>query len=389
MDNKQKKQYEAVCDYLDQHRDDMIALWRELVSIESGNDDKPGCDAVCARLERELQDIGAETQVLPMETKGNFLKGEWGKAHEQPPILFGGHMDTVFKKGTLQQNPFRIEDGKAYGPGVLDMKAGLVIAVFALKALAYAGYEKSPIRIAFAGDEENGHRSSNAKDVILSAAKGCRAALNFETGYPNDGLVVGRKGSCRVVMEVTGVASHAGNAPELGRNAIQEMAHKVIAVQKLNDLENGTSVNVGLIQGGTVVNAVPDFCRIDIDIRFTKRERLMKLLDEIKAVSETVYIEGTKTKLTILSESLVMETSAPIMELFDHVKQIAEETGYGQVSPIKVGGWSDACLMASVGVPVICGMGVKGEFNHSPKEYAIVESLFSRAKLAAAAVITL
>lgn len=389
MKEEQKTAIGLADEYLRTHESEMLALWRRLVETESGTMDKEGCDAIGRLLEKELRDSGAETEIVPMETKGNFLRAVWGETTAKAPILFCGHMDTVFPKGTLEKNPFRIENGIAHGPGCLDMKAGLVIAVFVLRALRAAGYHDRAIRVAFPADEEGGHRYSTAKEEILRSAAGCAAAFNFETGYPDDGLVVGRKGSFRAVFEVSGVAAHSGNAPEKGRSAILQAAHQVIELQKLNDLEHGTSVNVGVIRGGTTVNAVPDFCTLDIDVRFTKEENLRKTQDAMQRIADTVFVPGTSTKLISKGVNQVMEPNDAIMGLFEHIRRTAEETGYGAVKPIRVGGWSDACLIASLGVPVVCAMGVKGENNHSPMEYAIVDSLLSRARLAAAAVITL
>ena len=345
--------------YIDAHREDMMQFWKELVSIESGNESqKEGVDEICSKIAEELRGCGAETQTIQMEKKGNFLLADWGKGREKKPVLFIGHMDTVFKEGAAKQNPFRVdEDGNAHGPGVLDMKAGLTIAVFIVKALNDAGYNERPVKIAFAGDEENGHRESGAAAVMLEACEG--------------------------------VASHSGNAPEKGRNAILEMSHKIIELQNLNDYEHGTSLNVGLITGGTVVNAVPDHCEIKIDIRFTQKERLDQLLEKIDEILAKTYVDGTKTIVHKTVPSAVMEDSEPVMALFHHIEKTAELTGYGKVKPIKVGGWSDSSLVASKGIPVVCGLGARGKGNHSPEEFAVVESVFERAKLIAASVILL
>ena len=385
-------------EYVDAHKDEMLSLWKELVSTESGNSDKEGVDRVCEILRKELEVSGAETAVVPMEKRGNFLRAEFypgnmkmTEAEKQPaaPVLLIGHMDTVFARGTLEKNPFHIEGGKAYGPGILDMKAGLVMAVFILRALRDCGYEKRPIRVVFAGDEENGHRESTAGEEIRKACAGCLAAFNFETGFLDDGLVIGRKGSCQVTVDVEGVASHAGNDPERGRSAILEMSHKVIEIQKLNDYENGLFVNVGLISGGTVVNAVPGSCQIKIDIRYQDKTRLEDTLTQIRRIAATSHVPDTKAEVTASRPSEVMAASEENQKLFEHVKKAAGRIGYGEVKTKTVGGWSDSCLAAACGVPVVCAMGVKGANNHSMEEYAVVDTLFARTKLALASIITL
>ena len=249
-------------------------------------------------------------------------------------------MDTVFKEGAAKQNPFRVdEDGNAHGPGVLDMKAGLTIAVFIVKALNDAGYNERPVKIAFAGDEENGHRESGAAAVMLEACEGVAAAFNFETGYLDDGLVVGRKGSFRMTVEVQGVASHSGNAPEKGRNAILEMSHKIIELQNLNDYEHGTSLNVGLITGGTVVNAVPDHCEIKIDIRFTQKERLDQLLEKIDEVTVLLMLplNRAKTLRTAAQRSTLWVSSLARTQLLLVIKtarMIKRPTGSCRICPV-------------------------------------------------------
>lgn len=390
MEQVKEKELVMALEFLDGKEKEMLELLEKLVNQESGNKDKAGCDAMCKLMEEELKGLGAETEIVSMEKKGNFLHGILGEERKGAPVLFSGHMDTVFPKGTIQRTPFCVENGMIKGPGCLDMKSGLVIALFAAAALEKAGYHERPLRFAFPGDEENGHRESTAADEFKKAARGCAAVFNFETGYPDDGIVVGRKGSCRMTVKIKGVGSHAGNAPEKGRNAILEMSHKVIALQALNDLEHGTSLNVGMITGGTSVNAVPEECEIQIDIRYTERPRLDKLISDVKEICQKPVIDGTSTELTISSISDVMETSGEILGLFEHLKTTAEIIGYpGTLHPIKVGGWSDASLAASLGVPVVCGVGSRGEFNHSSREYAIADSLVPRAKLAAAAVILL
>lgn len=389
MRNSTNETYTKINEYIDAHKEDMITLWEKLVNTESGNMQKSGVDEVGYILKSELEKSGVNVSFATMKNMGNFLQGCWGEENTKKPVLLIGHMDTVFKEGAVAANPFRIEGNKAFGPGVLDMKAGLVIAVYVIKALSYIGYKDRPIKIAFAGDEENGHRASDASEVMLDAAKGVAAGFNFETGYLDDGLVVGRKGSYRLTIDVKGIASHSGNAPEKGRNAILEMSHKIIELQKLNDYENGTSINVGIISGGTVVNAVPDKCSIQIDIRFTKLSNLNKILESIDEIVSRTYVDGTSTFASKTKPSAVMEDTEELMKLFYHIQNTAKEIGYGDVKPIKVGGWSDSSLVASTGVPVVCGLGAKGEGNHSPKEYALVDSLFSRTKLVAASIVNL
>lgn len=389
MKNLQNEQLIQLFQFIDDSKESMINLWEEIVNIESGTMQKKGVDLLCKRLAKELDSSNVKTSIIEMDKVGNFLVGDWGIENQGKPLMFLGHMDTVFKDGAVAKNPFRIESNKAFGPGVLDMKAGLVIAIYVLKGLNYIGYDKRPIKIAFAGDEENSHALSNAGDLMLELSNGMAAAFNFETGYLNDGLVVGRKGSFRLTIDINGVASHSGNAPQDGRSAILEASHKIIAIEALNDYDNGTSLNVGLVSGGVSVNTVPNRCSLEVDVRYTKKENLDEIIKKIDKIVETVYVDGTSSTSSKTKPGVIMEDSKEVMSLFNHISKTAIDINYGEVHPIKVGGWSDASLIASNGVPVVCGLGVKGHGNHSPDEYAIVESLFSRAKLIGACVLGL
>ena len=191
-----------------------------------------------------------------------------------------------------------------------------------------------------------------------------------------------------MTLTVHGVAAHAGNDPQRGRNAILEMAHKVIEIQKLHDFEHGLFVNVGVIQGGTVANAVAASCEVGIDIRYDSFERLEETLQAITKIAETRTAPDTTADVTWTKPSTVMPVSEKNLELFRHVQKAADMIGYGKLQTKKVGGWSDSCLAAAEGVPVVCAMGVKGANNHSMEEYAVAETLFSRAKLALASIIT-
>ena len=388
MEMEQQMQ-EKVFGFIDAHQEEMLSLWKELVEIESGSSHKAGVDAVAVRLQKELQDMGAKTQIVAMPEAGNMLIGEFGAAENTQGVLFVGHMDTVFKTGTLAERPFTIRDGKAYGPGVLDMKGGIVTFLYAIKALLAAGYQVRPIKVILAGDEEVGHENSTAAEVFVEEAKGHIAAFNGETGFVDDGIVVGRKGSVRFTLEVQGVAAHVGNDPENGRNAILEMSHKVIAIQALTDWEEGTTYNVGVIQGGTVANAVPDYAKIVVDVRYMEPALLPSIQAKMEAIADKTYIDGTHTKISMKNSIIPMKTTEAVHHLFDIVKGVYEENGFGKPYEKMVGGGSDSAYTVFAGVPTVCEMGVKGGRNHSPEEYAVVDTMFERAKLLAACVVKL
>lgn len=383
---KMTEQEQAIMEYVDAHREEMLSLWMRLAEMESPSEDKAAVDCVGRLLAEELAKTGAQVHIEEM-SGGNLVWADWNCGGDAEPVIFCGHMDTVFAAGALAEMPVALRDGKLYGPGVLDMKGGLVIALYALKALAASGGCNRPVRVIFVGDEETGHAGSSAAERIKTLSRGAAAALNFETSDPEGGIVVERKGSCTLRLEVTGVAAHAGRSPEAGRSAILEMAHKIIAIQALNDLPRGTSVNVGVISGGTVVNAIPGKCRAEIDIRYTDQALFEKILERIREIAETCTVDGCSGCVTVESDGEAMPVNEQTLKLFSHVQETARAIGCGELHTVTSGGWSDANLMASVGVPVVCGIGVQGEYNHAPGEYATVESLYQRTKLAAAAVL--
>lgn len=374
--------------YIDGHRDAMIDFWRQLVQIESGSANKAGVDAVAHRVQEELDTIGAHTEIHEMKRAGNMLVSVLNEDVPEAPVLLLGHMDTVFPDGTVAARPFTLRDGKAYGPGVLDMKGGVTIAVFAMKALKEAGWAKRPVRLVLAGDEEVGHCDSDCDQQIMEQARGAVAAFNCESGRLGNEVVVQRKGALTYRMDVTGIAAHAGNEPEKGRSAILEVAHKVIAIQNLTDWQQGTTYNVGVISGGTVANAVPDTASILIDVRYLKKEYVLNIEAKLQDVAHTTYVNGTKTSLTRLSCCIPMERMTETDGLLAKVQDAYASFGMPRPSGITVGGGSDSAYTVAAGVPTICAMGVEGSRHHSPEEYACVESLYARAK-ALAYVVTM
>lgn len=384
------EQLKKAFDFVDSHKSEMISLWEDLVNTESGSKDKELVDNLAVKLKKITEAIGMDTKIVEYQNGGNSIVAEIGANRNRKGIVFSGHMDTVFKKDTIKDNPFRIEAGKAYGPGVLDMKGGIVIALYAIKALNSIGYNDRPIKLIISGDEETGHsKNPEGAQLFINECKGFTAAFNFETGFLDNGLVVGRKGVAQYTLEIKGVSAHAGNAPEKGRSAIEELAHKVLDIQSLTNWEEGTTFNVGTIQAGTVSNAIPDYAKAEIDVRYAKVSKKDEITKSLEKITASTYIDGTNSKLTIGNFMYPMETTSGVISLFELAKNTSMELGLGEVYPKTIGGGSDASNIVIAGVPTLCALGVKGEWNHTPREYAIVESLFERAKLILACVMNL
>jgi len=378
--------------YVDSHKEEIVELWKDLVNTETGLECKEGLDEAAEKLKTLFEAEGATVELKANEISGKGIAATFGADRPGEPIMFMGHYDTVFKRGTVAERPFTIEDGKAFGPGVLDMKGGVTIAFYAVKALNHAGFSDRPIKLVLAGDEEIGHIHSHMVQVFQDEAKGCKVAFNFETGDVNNSLVVGRKGNIKAEMEVKGVAVHAGREPEKGRNAILEIAHKVIDIQNLTDFDEGTTYNVGVIEGGTVPNAVPDYAKIRIDVRYLDAKLSDRIISQLKEIAAKTYIDGTSTTVSFIGTEGVlykpMEKTEGNMKLFEHVRNVAGDLGFGNppIEPIVSGGASDSSYSVLAGIPTIDQFGVKGQWNHSPREYAVVDSIFERIKLTVASV---
>lgn len=385
-----EKAFDLIREYISANRRPMMDLWEKIVNTESGTKQVDGVNAVCSILQDEMEKSGIKTRRVPVQNAADMLVGEWNTESGKKPLLMIGHMDTVFKEGAAKENPFRVdENGNAHGPGVLDMKAGLVIGLYAVKALQHAGWSERPVKFIYASDEENLHMFSDAKEIFTRESEGAAAAFNFETGYPDDRFVVGRNGGGPVKITVHGVASHSGIAPEKGRSAILEAAHKIAEIEAQNDIPRGRLINCGVVNGGIGENTIPDKCVVNIGVRFASAEIRDEIFDILKKTTEHTTVEGTSAELDISRVMQCMDTTDGVMALFRHIQKTAAECGYGEIGSFRVGGLSDSGLTVACGVPTVCGMGVKGEGNHTPDEYAIVESLFERCVLAACAAYTL
>ncbi|MCL2565620.1 MAG: M20/M25/M40 family metallo-hydrolase [Defluviitaleaceae bacterium] len=385
MSDMIKKAFE----YIDSNRDEMLKLWEELVNLEGKVDEPELVTLVSNRIAKEMDSMGVSNKVIAVgNDKAGTLVGILGGERKGKAVIFGGHMDTVFKKGEFGgENPFKIEDGKAYGPGALDMKGGITIALFVAKALTYAGYDERPIKFIFSGDEENGHKGSIGGKVMIEEGAGGICAFNMETGPINNNLCTSRSTSIRVTANVKGVSAHAGNNFTAGRNAVVEAAHKLLAMEKLTNLDEGTTCNPAIISGGTIVNSVPDTCTVQFDIRVKTHAEQDRVLAAIKEILEKPVVEGTSVEYEVDQSNLVIYFNTDeVKRFFEFVNKSAKKHGFKEFGQTYLGGSSDAGNIVVGGTPAICSFGVRGEWNHTPREYAVVESLFERAKIIAAVV---
>lgn len=375
--------------YIDDNKNEMMMMWERFVKIETGSNNKEGIDQLADSIKEILDHEGFETEVRFFENCGNSIFAIKKGTTNKKPICLIGHMDTVFSKGGLEKNPFRIEDGKVFGPGALDMKGGLVAAIFALRALNANGYNEREIRVVFSGDEEVGHKYSETHDDIMEFSRGCEAAFNMETGAMNDGFLTGRKGSIVFKIESHGKAVHSGIDHKNGISAILEIAHKTIEIEKLTDYEKGITFNVGVIQGGEKSNIRPDYATIEVDCRFTKLDHLDDIISSVNEITDKSYINGTKSTASHRLGFYPMEVTDGNNRLLNIVSDACRMLGLEKPQANYSGGSSDSANSVRAGVPTLCGFGVKGEFNHTLREYALMESLFERSKLLATTILIL
>ena len=369
--------------YIDAHRSEMLKMWEDLVMTPSGSANKADVDAIIADI---LTGMGGKTRIKEFTDAGNALVSEFGDCENKPFVVFVGHLDTVFSDPEeTKKRPFTIKDGTAYGPGVLDMKGGITIAIHALQALQSVNFDKYAVKVIIAGDEEVGHKYSAFGDFAMKEAKGAAAAFNFETGFMDDSLVLARKGVYCFAMEAFGRGAHVGNAPEEGRSAIKEL----LDIEALTDWSKGLNLNVGVIEGGTVHNSAPAYAKMIVDMRFTDPAMLEAMKAKFQEINDKVYVDGVTCKMTPVSLMQPMVELESSKELFELVKKVYEQEGFGSPKAITVGGGSDSAYTTMVGVPTVCAMGVKGGRNHTVDEFANVESLFMRAKLMCAVMLAL
>ncbi len=368
--------------YMTESADDMTSLLGALVEMESPSTDKHATDALSRHLEILFRGLGCRTSLVPQTECGDHLRIEWGSADEQLLVLC--HMDTVWPLGEVKKRPFRVEDGRAYGPGVFDMKAGIVNTFFALKYLTERELSlNKKIVIVMNTDEEAGSRTSTP--LITEEARRSTHALVLEP--PEKGAVkTARKGGGGFRIEITGKPAHAGGEPEKGLNAIVEMAHQVLALHAMNDFTTGTTVNVGVVTGGTRSNVVPASSVANVDFRAVTRAEAEALVEKVLGLK--TVMPGTTMKITGGIGKYPMERTESIVECYLKAKQLAAELGF-DLKESSTGGCSDGNLTASLGVTTLDGLGAVGDGGHAESEYVLVESMPKRAALLARLLETL
>jgi len=360
----------------------MLSVLRTFVLAESPSLEKTPADRCCAIVAAEWRKHGAHIERLAQKHRGNHLRITWQprKSRAAGQLLVLGHYDTVYATGTLAKMPFRVSAGKVYGPGVFDMKAGIVQALFALAALQQT---QTPLRkrivFLWTSDEEIGSESS--RKLIEAEARGSDAVFVLEPSFGPRGLLkTARKGVGEAEIIVRGRASHAGLAPQEGVNAVHELARQIARLQTWNDLRRGISVNADIVEGGTRVNVIAERARAVIDLRALRLADMRRLEQRLRALRPLT--RGARLEIRGGFNRAPMERKVSAV-LFSRAKSLAAQMGLS-IGECVAGGGSDGNLTAALGVPTLDGLGAVGDGAHSAREYALVRAMPERAALLAA-----
>lgn len=356
-------------------------LLKLLVETESPSHEKAAVDRVGVIVAEEARKLGAQVEVIPNKVTGDHVlarfpsaTGRGVRGEGEKSILLLCHMDTVFPLGTLSKMPYRETDGKIFGPGVLDMKAGIVIALAAIEHTQQN--LKRPVTLLCTSDEEIGSHTS--REHIERLAQESELVLVMESALVDGSLKTWRKGVGEFQVKSKGRAAHAGGDHEKGRNAIEEMAHQIIAIQHLTDYSKQTTLNVGVIRGGTVSNVVPEEAVIEVDVRVMQPGEWERLDAEMKRLKPV--LDGTSIEVTGALKRPPMPFDDTMKATFEKARSIAAGLGIG-LKAGGSGGASDANFLAPLGIPVLDGLGAVGEGYHSEREYIFADSLDERVKV--------
>jgi len=360
-------------------QNESVALLRQLVEIESPSNNKPALDRLGQFIAARLRDVGAQVTTVPQTQVGDHLLATWGEGGA-PPVVTLCHIDTVWPIGTLAARPWREEEGKLYGPGAFDMKAGTAILLTALRYLRETNMPLArPLRMLFTTDEETGSDTSRA--LIESTARDAVLVICLEPALPGGALKTFRKGTGDFTLTAHGRAAHAGADHAKGINAIEEIARQALALQQMTDYEAGTTVNVGVISGGTVNNVVPERAQIKVDVRVSTRaegERIHRAITGLQP-----QLTGARLEIEGKLDRPPMERTPQIVAAFQRAQAIGASLGLDLIEGA-TGGASDGNFTGALGIPTLDGMGAMGDGGHAVHEHVLTHSLPERAALLAA-----
>jgi glutamate carboxypeptidase len=359
---------------------DWQQLLREFVEIESPSRDKALVDAFATRVAAEFQKLGGIVELVPQLEVGSVLRVTFASTPRKKPVLLLGHLDTVYEQGTLERMPCRVSGGKMYGPGAFDMKGGIVMMLLAIAALKDQHVElPRPISVLLNPDEEIGSPAS--RKITERLAKKCAAVLVLEpSAGPNGACKTARKGVGDYRLRVTGVSAHAGLDFQKGANAITELAYQLTRIASMTDLKRGTTLNPGIVRGGTRTNVVPDLAEAEFDIRVATRKEGERIDRQIRALKPL----DKRCKLEIAGgvNRNPFERTPEVAALYAKARTLAAELGF-DLEERAVGGGSDGNFTAGIGIPTLDGLGAVGDGAHALHEHVVLAEIPRRAALLA------
>jgi glutamate carboxypeptidase len=374
---------EQLLPFCESDRDSLRQTIERFVRLESPTLDKRAVDLCGSEVGRQLAAIGGSVREVPCQESGNHVTAEFGGGRRQ--ILLLGHFDTVWPVGSLSGMPLVERDGRLFGPGILDMKSGIAIGMLALRALATASTGPMPhVVFLLTADEETGSRTS--RTLVEEEARRSEAVLVLEPALPDGALKTARKGCGQFEITVTGVAAHAGIAPEKGANAILELCDRLQLVERLQDSGRGTSLTVSLISGGTRSNVVPARASATIDARAVSKVEAGRITEAL--FSLRAKRAGTTVQVAGGIERPPLERTASVAALYGLAQSVGRQLGI-DVSEGATGGGSDGNFTAALGVPTLDGLGGIGDGAHALDEHVVLDMLAPRAALVAGLVQTI
>lgn len=354
-----------------------VVLLREFVECESPTYAKEAVDAMGELVAREVKKLGAEIERIPQEKVGDHLVLRWGSG--SGGVLLLAHLDTVFPLGTLAAFPWSEEGEYLRGPGVADMKGGIVVILMAMRFITETMDHIPRVTLFCNSEEETG--SASARSLVEKLAREHEQALCFETGTRKGAVKTARKGTGLLALETFGKASHAGSSLAQGVNAIVEMQTQLLHVLSFVDAAKGTTLSPGRIEGGVARNVVADHCRAEIDVRVAtleEQERITLQVSKLRPV-----LAGAKVSASVKWHRPPMERTAAVAQLYEKMRIVAQGLAL-ELPEVRSGGASDANFVAALGLPVLDGLGPIGHEGHSSGEYILKDSLAERAALLAA-----
>ena len=380
-------------DWFAAHEQQMLNLLEQIVNMDSFSHDAKDVDRLGEFLTGWMQEAGFYTAKLPKRPApadepwisglGHVFTARTHPVEAGPGVAFIGHMDTVFPAGTAATRPFQLDlaADRATGPGIIDMKAGLVVNLFVARALKELGLMDVPMTLTFSPDEELG--SPSTAPILGEQLNGAHAVLCTEPGYENGGVSVERKGSGHLLLEIKGISAHAGRRYQDGASAILELAHKILAFDRHLDLNNGTTVNTGIVSGGTSANSVAPNAAARVHLTFRTLEAGRQVVDAIRADAAKTWIPGTSSHLSGGIRLYPLTKTPQVMALYELAEKAGNALGI-PVHAVRSDGAAESGYCCSVlNLPTLCSMGPEGSGLHATDEYMVPSTFLPRAKLVA------